>query len=57
MDRPMVLKTSPVRDVNSGIRWQRIDLGDDQWFSLYEDGSFHAHGLGPAVDPHRLERP
>lgn len=56
MNRLVDLKTVPVYDVSSGLRWQRIYLGDDQWFSVYEDGSFHAHNLGPAVDPHRSGR-
>lgn len=50
MDRHVALVTTTVRATNSGLRWQRIDLGDDQWISVREDGAFHAHGLGPAVN-------
>lgn len=59
MDRPITLTTMPVVDKrpgHHGIRWQRIDLGGGQWISVYEDGSFHAHGLGPAINPHGEDR-
>lgn len=52
MDRPVTLTTSPMRDVRSGVRWQRIDLDETSWISVYEDGAVHVHGRIVA-DPHR----
>jgi hypothetical protein len=44
MDRPVTLTTSPMQDARSGVRWQRIDLDETSWISIYENGVVHVHG-------------